>query len=218
MTHPLFPPIDFHTLYGRFDAPVVPIDCGRMCAPQNPNGKPFCCDICHAVPAVYHPEWAYLSSHTDLWHIWRGDECTENPEDPALLLADTPEHMLLLACLGPQRCQRAYRALSCRQFPFTPYISSRLRFLGLTFDWEFESTCWVIRHLDQVTEAYRFEFIQTYEQLFAAWPGEWQGYIVQSEDIRAHYTVLKRRIPLLHRDGGLYQISPVSERMRRSNT
>ncbi len=72
-----------------------------MCAPHNPHGIPFCCDICYAVPAVYHQEWEYLRLHTDLWHPWRGDECAEEPVNPSILAEDTPEHMRLLACKGP---------------------------------------------------------------------------------------------------------------------
>jgi hypothetical protein len=209
------PPIDVHEVYDRFDSPITVLDCGKMCAPHNPNGKPFCCDICQAVPAAYHQEWAYLRQNTDLWHVWRGDECAESPEDPASLLAETPGSMLLLACQGPAYCERAYRALSCRQFPFFPYVSSGLQFLGLAYEWEFESVCWVISNLDEVSETYRQEFIQVYDRLFDLWPEEFNSYIIRSEDLRAHYTAIKRRILILHRNGGYYLLSPVSERLQR---
>ena len=97
--------VDIRDDYDSFDAPVVDIDCGRQCAPHNPSGKPFCCDICHAVPAAYRQEWDYLKLKTDLWHIWRGDECHDDPEDPTHLGDETPDNMLLLACLGPAHCQ-----------------------------------------------------------------------------------------------------------------
>ncbi len=123
--------------------------------------------------------------------------------------------MLLLACLGPDRCQRQYRALSCRQFPFFPYITSDLRFLGLAYDWEFDALCWVISHLDQVTGEYRQQFIQTYDNLFAAWPAELMSYALRSQDMRECFIERRRRIPLLHRNGEAYLISPSSERMQR---
>jgi hypothetical protein len=59
--------------------------------------------------------------------------------------------MLLLACLGPSRCQRDFRALSCRQFPFFPYATSAYRFIGLAFEWAFEDKCRVSSNLSQVT-------------------------------------------------------------------
>src|SRR5690349_18019940 len=122
-------PEDIRGLYDGFNSPIAELDCGKMCAPHNPSGKPFCCDICHAVPAAYKSEWKYLEPSTDLWHKWRGDECEENAADVAQLRADTPENMILLACLGPTQCQRDFRALSCRQFPFFPYVTSEYRFL-----------------------------------------------------------------------------------------
>ncbi len=209
------PRLEIRQLYDRFNASVTPIDCGTMCAPHNPSGKPFCCDICHAVPAVYHQEWRYLNANTDLWHPWRGDECAEAPEDPAGLRAQTPAHMRLLACKGPSLCQRPFRALSCRQFPFFPYVTSDYRFIGLAYEWEFEPVCWVISNLSQVTADFRREFIQTYDQLFALWQEEFDSYAARSAEMRAHFAALRRRIPLLHRNGKEYLLSPASERLRR---
>jgi hypothetical protein len=210
-----FPSLDIRQLYDRFDAPITAIDCGMMCAPHNPNGKPFCCDICHAVPAAYRQEWDYLRQATDLWHAWRGDECVGDPPEAGELLSETPEHMLLLACLGPAECQRLYRAVSCRQFPFLPYLTSDWRFIGLAYEWEFEDTCWVISHLGQVLDAYRQEFIRFYDHLFEFWPEEFNSYLARSEELRQRYIAARRRIPLLHRNGGYYLLSPASDRMQR---
>ncbi len=214
MTQPI-PPIDMRDFYDHFDAPIAGVDCGALCAPHNASGKPFCCDICKAVPAAYHSEWDYLRGHSDLWHVWRGDECIEEPCDPAVLKDDTPEHMVLLACLGPAHCQRAFRSSSCRQFPFFPYITADDRFIGLAYDWDFEPLCWVISNLGAVTETYRREFIQTYDRLFDLWPHEYESYAYLSEDMREHFRKEKRRIPILHRNGGYYLLSPGSERLRR---
>lgn len=208
--------LNIRELYANFDQPVTELDCGVRCAQYNQNKIPFCCDICHAVPAAYHREWAYLQEHTDMWHIWRGDECRENPEDPRRLLEETPDHMLLLACQGIEHCQRDYRVVSCRQFPFFPYISSDLRFLGLAYEWEFEQECWVISNLGAVTVDFQREFIHLYDSLFALWPEEFEGYALKSEDIRFHYQQARRRFPILHRNGGLYLVSPGTERLYRT--
>ncbi|RPH60038.1 MAG: hypothetical protein EHM81_07055 [Chloroflexi bacterium] len=207
------PALDVRKLYDQFNAPMMDIDCGLKCAPHN-GGIPVCCDICQAVPAVYRQEWDFLRQNTTLWHPWRGDECAA-PEDPAGLLAETPEHMLLLACRGVDYCQREFRALSCRQFPFFPYITADYRFLGLAYEWEFEQTCWAISNLGIVTPAYRQQFIRTYETLFALWDEEFESYALRSSEMRKHFAAQKRRIPLLHRNGGYYLISPASERLRR---
>ncbi|MBA4385459.1 MAG: hypothetical protein C0410_12045 [Anaerolinea sp.] len=209
--------IDFHLLLAGFNASTTPLDCGKMCAPFNTSGKPFCCDICHAVPVAYKPEWDYLKTHTTLWHLWRGDECTDEPINPDDLLEETPEHLLLLSCKGPDQCERDYRATSCRQFPFFPYITSDFRFIGLAHDWEFESKCWILSHMEQVTAGYRQEFVKTFDLIFSYWMDDFDSYAALSEEVREHYLSVRRRIPLLHRNGSDYLISPKKESMRKIN-
>ena len=188
---------------------------GRCAPPHNPSGKPFCCDICQAVPAAYHPEWDYLQSHTDLWHEYGRGDCESQAEGAAQLEAETPPSMILLACRGPKHCQRGYRAISCRQFPFFPYITEDFRLLGLAYEWEFEQTCWVISHLDQVTDAYRRAFVTFYNDLFSLWMSEMEAYAQKSAEMREIYAARRRRIPILHHKGGLYLLSPASERIER---
>ena len=207
--------LDVRTLYDHFDLPVTDFDCGEKCRIHNPSGKPFCCDICHAVPVAYQQEWKYLQPRTSLWHLWQGDECSADPSDPRELRSQTPEHLLLLACKGPDFCERNFRASSCRQFPFFPYVTSADRFIGLAYEWEFESTCWVISALETVTASYRREFIRVFDDLFTRIPNEFESYAGTSEEMRGHFAQIKRRIPLLHRNGKSYLISPTSERMTR---
>jgi hypothetical protein len=206
---------NIHALYSGFDAPVSTLDCGQKCAQYNPSRKPFCCDICQAVPAAYQEEWATLRSSTDLWHTWRGDECDNGEMEYEELLAETPENMLLLACLGPAHCQRQFRVLSCRQFPFFPYVTSDYRHVGLAYDWEFENSCWVISNLGAVTESYRQQFVEVHDRLFAFSQLAFESYQLHSERMRAHFANLRRRIVLLHRNGGFYLVSPGCEQMTR---
>jgi hypothetical protein len=207
------PSLDIRSLYDAFDTPVTEFDCGEKCRSFNPSGKPFCCDICHAVPVGYKEEWDFVKTRTDLWHLWRGDECPSDPTDPADLAEQTPEHLLLLACKGPANCQRQYRSTSCRQFPFFPYVTEDFRFIGLAYEWEFEKVCWVISHLETVSETYRKEFIKFYDDIFCIWPDEFESYAALSEDMRTAFSKLHRRIPILHRNGDLYLVSPGSERL-----
>lgn len=207
---------DIRTLYDQFDSAVARFDCGKKCAPHNPSGKPFCCDICHAIPAAYTSEWKYFQQNTALWHIWRGDECGNiSTHELTRLKQDTPNSMILLACLGPDKCQRSYRALSCRQFPFFPYVTADFRFIGLSYEWVFEDTCWVISNLNKVTQKYRTEFISTFDEIFLRFQDEFENYAYHSEKMRAHFLQKKRRIPILHRNGNSYLLSPGSERLQR---
>ena len=207
---------DIRALYDGFHSPIAEFDCGRKCAPHNPSGKPFCCDICHAVPAAYKSEWEYLEPGTDLWHKWRAGECADaTPGEAARLKGDTPKNMILLACLGPARCQREFRALSCRQFPFFPYVTSDYRFLGLAYEWQFEAKCWVISRLACVTSNYRNEFVRTYDELFSLFQAEFEHYAYHSELLRAEFAKRKKRFALLHRNGRCYLVSPARERLYR---
>lgn len=213
------PVINFRKLYDRFNAPVTDVDCGMMCAPHNPSGKPFCCDICQAVPAAYHTEWRYLRDHTALWREWgvedSGPAGCPDPGEVEDLRETTPDTMLLLACRGPHACERDFRALSCRQFPFFPYITADGRFIGLAYEWAFEPVCWVISHLGRVSDQYRIEFIAAYDELFNQWPHEMENYAALSEEMRAQFSADRRRIPVFHRRGGWYLLSPSSERLTR---
>jgi hypothetical protein len=208
-------PIDFRDLYDGFNSPVTELDCGMLCAPFNKTGKPFCCDICRAVPVAYRFEWDYLEARTTLWHKWRGDECLQEPCDRMELLKQTPDHLYLLACKGPEHCERDFRATSCRQFPFFPYITSDFRFIGLGYDWDFTETCWVISNLHKVTNDYIREFVATYDHLFATWLEDLDSYAALSEEMRDHYASINRRFPILHRNGKTYLVSPKTESMRR---
>ncbi|MCE5209182.1 MAG: hypothetical protein LLG42_12840 [Chloroflexi bacterium] len=201
-------------IYQTLDLPLTSLDCGLKCAAHNPGGKPFCCDICQVVPAVYDLEWSYLQAFDDFWHVYRGDECPADPCDPEEVLCETPEHMLLLACLGPEQCRRNIRSVSCRQFPFFPYITSRGEFIGLTIEPAFRENCWIISHLEAVTAAYREAFVQVYDNLLSRWEHDKECYADYSEDLRIEYAQRRQRIPILHRNGHNYLLSPLSERLR----
>jgi hypothetical protein len=209
---------DWRALYDGFTAPIAELDCGQKCAVHNPNGQPFCCDICHAIPAAYDSEWEYLRQTTDLWHPYHPEECASSPDAAAgraVTEMDLPSGMIPLACLGARRCQRANRLLSCRAFPFFPYITRDYRFPGLSIEWEFAPVCWVISNLSIVSPTYRQQFLHTFDLLLATFDDLFENYAAHSERLRAHYAAQKRRFPLLHRNGGIYLVSPRSERLQR---
>src|SRR5512134_3820207 len=105
-------PADFAALYSRFNAPIAAFDCGAKCSPYNERGVPFCCDVNHALPTAYQPEWEYLQASTDLWRPWDGSGRRSRQ-----LQAEVPDHQHAIVCLGHTRCQRDYRAIVCRSFP-----------------------------------------------------------------------------------------------------
>ena len=203
----------FRALYADFQSPINALNCGEKCAPYNEYGVPFCCDTRHAVPTAYQSEWSYLVENTDLWHLWQGETTTETHR----LQQDTPPGQVLIECLGHSRCQRAYRSLTCRAFPFFPYFTSQASFIGLSYYWEYEDRCWVISNLQAVSPIYRDEFIWAYEKVFERYPDEHQTFYSHSAEMRRVFQAHRRAIPLLHRNGGVYKVTPHNERLRRTS-
>lgn len=202
-------PDTFRQLYNSFDHPISQLDCGAKCAPFNERLKPFCCDIQHVVPSAYPAEWEYLRKHTELWHLWEG----ENEDERNALQNAAPEGHLLLECLGHLHCQRPFRSIACRSFPFFPYIDRQGNFIGLSYYWDFIHRCWVISNLDRVTTRFREEFVTFYDTLFELMPAEKKNFHHHSTIMRRAYGRRRQRIPLLHRDGNAYEIIPATGQM-----
>lgn len=186
-----------------------------MCAAYNNNRGPVCCDIQLAVPVAYNDEWAFLSHNTDLWHPWQSNESQSEQGLLSDSLEDINPDQILIACKGAAHCQRGFRAISCRQFPFFPYITRDFRIIGMTYDWHYENHCWVISNLDQVSTNYRQQFIAFFDRLFDIWPEEMESYAILSQTMRTEFLLRKKRIPILHRNGFDYLLSPGSDRMQK---
>lgn len=203
----------FAALYRGFQSPIAALNCGDKCAPYNENNVPFCCDTRHAVPTAYQAEWEYLQGHTNLWQVWNAAD----PDQTASLKEETPPGQLLISCLGHTQCQRGFRSITCRAFPFFPYLTSAGVFIGLSYYSDFEDRCWVISNLHKVTGEYRLEFIQAFEKIFELAPEEKESFAHHSAETRKLYIRRRRSLPLLHRNGAAYKVSPQSERMRRTS-
>jgi hypothetical protein len=121
----------------------------------------------------------------------------------------------MVACLGHSLCQRDFRTITCRAFPFFPYINKDGHFIGLTYYWQYEERCWVINHLHAVENSFREQFVSTYDFLFSKMPAEYRNFQHHSMIMRRVFDRRKRAIPLLHRNGFAYKITPKSGRMRR---
>jgi hypothetical protein len=204
--------MNFAEFYPHFNSPLSTLNCGDRCGPHNEGGAPFCCDTRHAVPSAYQTEWEFLRNHTDLWHIWQN----EQPAETERLRRQTPEGQVLIECLGYRLCQRGYRSIVCRAFPFFPYLSRQGEFLGMSYYWEYEDRCWIISNLQVVTLEYRTEFIQAYDAIFAEMPEERENFRRFSGHMRQVFGRRGRAVPLLHRNGHAYKITPRNGRLRRT--
>ncbi len=152
----------FQVLYQGFSLPLSEIDCGQKCGPHNEYGVPVCCDIGLLIPTAFKTEWEYLQENTDLWHQWEG---ISTPEGKKILLEMQPEQVAL-QCLGHQQCQRHYRTITCRSFPFYPYLNDTGSFIGLAYFHEYREQCWILSNLSLVTLEYKQQFQNTYNRIF----------------------------------------------------
>ena len=173
--------INFKSFYQNFNFPITHFDCGEKCSPYNEYGVPFCCDIRHAVPSAYHHEWIYLKENTDLWHIWD----SENLINGNHIRSITPDDQVLIECLGYKHCQRSFRSITCRAFPFFPYITLSGDFIGMSYYWQYEERCWVVNNLDHVSNNFRQGFQLAYDKLFNYHPQDFDNF-------RYHSIVMRR--------------------------
>jgi hypothetical protein len=208
---PGFSPDDFPKLYTKFEYPITNIDCGEKCAPYNEYGVPFCCDPRHAIPTAYQAEWAYLQDNTNLWHAWQSNDDSETYR----LRQETPTGHILIECLGYKMCQRSFRAITCRSFPFYPYITREGEFIGISYYHEYEDRCWVISNLDAVTTKYRSEFASIYDEIFTLDPQEHLNFSYHASVVRRIFGRKHRSIPLLHKDGLTYHVNPRNGQLKR---
>jgi hypothetical protein len=188
----------------KFNLPITTFDCGAKCAQYNEYAVPFCCDNDHAIPTAYIPEWRFLKANTNLWRPWQG----EDPDETKRLTSELPDGQILIKCLGHKLCQRSFRSLTCRAFPFFPYIAQGNEFLGLSYYWEYEDRCWLISNLDTVTPTYVDAFVNAYDTLFEYIPDEFGNFRYYSILMRRIFGRQKRKISLLHRDGNIYLVTP----------
>ena len=204
--------MNFKEIYAGFHAPIAEFDCGDRCAPYNEWGVPFCCDIRHAVPTAYQQEWEYLQSHTDLCgtcgRVRTGGE-TESLKEEA------PQGQVLIACQGYEHCQREFRSITCRAFPFFPYVTRQGDFIGLSYYWEYEDRCWAISNLHVVTRTYLQEFVSTFEIIFRQKPDELENFRYYSSTMRRIFSRRRQAIPLLHRNGFAYKVTSRNGRRQR---
>ncbi|MEK7786657.1 MAG: hypothetical protein AAB658_14700 [Chloroflexota bacterium] len=193
---------EYEAIYSGFEAAISRYDCGQYCAPHN-GGEPVCCSTKNAIPVATVEEWKFLKSRTDLWHIYQPNTKAERK-----IKDELPHDCRVLECKGAAFCERHNRTLSCRTFPFFPYITKGYEFVGLAYYWHFEDKCWVMSNLQVVEREFVREFVSTFELLFRKVPGELEVFRDHSASQRRAFSRWKRNIPLIGRDGGYFEVVP----------
>jgi hypothetical protein len=200
--------VEYESIYAGFEAAISRYDCGQYCAPHN-GGQPVCCTTKHCIPVARAEEWKFLQSRSDLWHKYKPRTKAEQKVKDEL-----PRDIFLIECKGAAHCERENRSLSCRAFPFFPYVTKGYEFVGLTYYWHFEELCWVISNMRIVEAEFIGEFVSTFDLLFRRVPGELEVFRDYSATMRRAFSRMKRTIPLIGREGGCFEVLPNTGEIR----
>lgn len=198
----------FQKLYSDFAPPLAQIDCGSKCGPHNACGVPFCCDIEQVIPSAFEQEWAYLRENTDLWQPWSSSGDLAQELDDQL-----QDGQVLLMCKGHRECQRDFRTVTCRAFPFYPYLDQSGELRGLAYYPEFRQVCWIISNLDLVSQAFKEAFQKAFLAIFAIYPEYHQNFLGYCHYVRTGARERNEQILLLDFSGDVYVIDPQAERI-----
>jgi hypothetical protein len=197
----------FRELYSGFKMPLSAIDCGLKCGPYNDYGVPICCDIHQLIPSAFELEWNYLKENTDLWQPWSSSELLAQEIEDEL-----QDGQVLLKCKGYQECQRDFRTLTCRAFPFYPYLNSKDNLDGLAYYPEFRYGCWIISNLDVVSQSYKEAFQHTFQRVFQIFPDYRKNFVDYCNYVRETAAEESDQIVLLGFSGDVHLIDPRTEK------
>lgn len=200
----------FQELYRDFGIPLSEIDCGQKCGPYNEYGVPFCCDIQQVIPSAFELEWRFLREKTDLWQPW-----SSSGEESQALDGDLQDGQVLLQCKGYRACQREYRTLTCRAFPFYPYLDNQGDFLGMAYYQDFRQECWIISNLELVSQTYKEAFQRTFQRIFDLYPDFQDNFRGYCDYVRAQAEDQNKEIIMLGFSGEVYSIHPRTHQLDR---
>ena len=172
--------IDWGALYRGFTAPVTRINCGALCSKNN-NGTPVCCNNNLHVPILFADElrW-HTTSKNSLWHKRRSKTAFDKKQ-----AAECADYIKYCHCNGAQKCRRSLRSLTCRFFPFEPYIAEDGTFVGITYLYRAGNDCPLVDNpAIDVTKAYVRQSIKIWRRIFDFFPDEFELYVEESRKLR----------------------------------
>ena len=182
-------PLNWGVLYRRLSAPLCDFDCGQLCAPAN-KGIPACCDNADCPPVLFTEELRWLRARTEQWRKRRAVSPHQKKDD-----REIEDYIVYAMCRGVESCKRRFRSLTCRFFPFEPYIDEKDRFQGLTWIYRCEHLCPLIgSRRYRINQQYVNQSIDLWKTLFALFPGERDCYCDESRKLRHRFAGEKRKI------------------------
>lgn len=169
--------INWSTIYKSFSASTTSLDCGTLCA-QNNRGVPVCCSNLLHVPLLFKDElqW-HRKNKTALWKKRISRTKLDKKQE-----AECPDYLVYCHCSGARDCTRSNRSLTCRFFPFEPYISESGVLIGITYMYRAKKDCPIIDNPSiQVSKSYIKQAIKTWKLVFEQFPEEFDLYYENSQ-------------------------------------
>ena len=161
--------------YRMLSVQMTDFDCGKHCAPQN-NDVPYCCDREKVVPVLFKDEY---ECHRKKGAFWRKMPIQTKADKK--LVQDTCSYNVFAVCPGVQNCHRPLRALSCRLFPFEPFLDDKGCVLGLVYQNGENACCSLMGKPQQVyKQTYIRNCVRVWQELINIFPEEKDMYIRES--------------------------------------
>lgn len=182
----LFTEKEYEEFYKNLDSPVTGFDCGTLCAPGN-NGIPVCCHGEQVVPVLYKSELKFLQQRTDMWTRYKAQTRPEKKLREDMRKFDTLAH-----CKGIEHCDRRYRSLVCRTFPFEPYVNQQGEFVGILFNDEYEGSCPLIGKPELIRPKFIRECFRFFQTIISRSKEDAEMYIDVSQTLRRRFAQKKR--------------------------
>ncbi len=158
---------DFKHIFKLLDEEICDIDCGEICSSRNQEGIPYCCDNETAIPVLYHEEYEYLKTRTDMWEKHKPKK-KEKLEDL--------EYQIYVKCRGATECDRRYRAVVCRNFPTYPYFDESGRVIALFFNRTLKGQCYLVDRPALIRKDFVRSNIEFWNYILPKVKGEWDFY------------------------------------------
>ncbi|MCC6782724.1 MAG: hypothetical protein IT457_07750 [Planctomycetes bacterium] len=182
-------------LHALLTAPVTSFDCGTLCAPGN-GGVPVCCQNHTIMPVLYAAEFALLERRSRMWTRY-----VPQNEGERELAAELRPCELFATCKGAAHCEREHRALSCRTFPFEPYLAHDDTLCGLVFAWDLAALCPLIGSGHRIEPRFLEQTLTAFTKLFAWAPDELELWRGNSRTLRRSFARSAARISVYRPDG-----------------
>ena len=161
--------------YRLLSVRMTDFDCGSKCAPEN-DGVPYCCDREQVTPVLFSDEYR--------WHRERGAFWKKMPiktKKDKKLVEETCTYNVFSVCPGVKSCRRILRSLSCRMFPFEPFLDEEGAVIGLVYqDGENEHCPLVGKPRRLYNQAYIRNAIRVWQELVDTFQEEKEMYLRES--------------------------------------